>query len=173
MTYALVTDNTIQSIGRLPNSARRLDNGAWVMGLADATQELREATGWYEVVDANRPADTATTTYGRSVELVDGAPTVVWTERDKTPEELTGETRQANQTTINQAITDALAELRTMRDYASLPVAPAGTHTTEQLSNYIRALRDEAQTNRDGIQRVCETLIGTIRLVRGDFDSVD
>lgn len=81
-------------------------------------------------------------------------------------------TAETNASAIDQAITDALAELRMMRDYPALPVVPAGTHTTAQLSNYLRTLRDEAQTNRQGIQRVCETLIGTIRLLRGDFDDV-
>ena len=88
MSYVLVTDDTIQSIGGLPRSARRLDNDAWVMGLANASTEAQQACGWYEVADTDRPDDTATTTFDRSIELVEGVPTVVWTERDKTDDEL-------------------------------------------------------------------------------------
>ena len=88
MTYALVTDDTIQQIGGLPKSARRLDNDAWVMGLANASTEAQQACGWYAVTDTARPGDTDTTTFDRSIELVAGVPTVVWTERDKTEAEL-------------------------------------------------------------------------------------
>lgn len=142
------------------------------MGLDTAPADLLAATGWAEVVEAERPADTDTTTHDRSVELVDGVPTVVWTERAKTQAELDADTEQGNASAIDTAITNALAELRMMADHPALPVVPSGTHTTAQLSNYMRALRDEAQTNRVGIQRLCETLIGTIRLLRGDFDDV-
>lgn len=88
MSYALVIDDTIQKVGALPKSARRLDNQAWVMGLPDADTATQQATGWFEVVDTTRPDDTATTTHDRSIELVGGVPTVVWTERDKTEDEL-------------------------------------------------------------------------------------
>lgn len=88
MSYALVTDGTIDRVGTLPKSARRLDSGQWVLGLRDASTELQEACGWFEVFNTDQPADTDTTTHDRSIELVDGTPTVVWTERDKTDDEL-------------------------------------------------------------------------------------
>lgn len=44
--------------------------------------------GWHEVVETDRPEDTDTDTYTSTVELVDGAPTVVWTARPWTAEEL-------------------------------------------------------------------------------------
>lgn len=103
MAYALVTNNTIQGVGRLPSSARRLDTGEWVMGLDTAPPELVRATGWYEVVDTPRPADTPTTTHDRSVELVNGIPTVTWTERDKTQGELDAEAERARFVAREQA----------------------------------------------------------------------
>ena len=88
MTFARIIDKTIDIIGRLPNSARRLDNERWVLGLRTAPAELQQVCGWYEIADTKRPAETATTTSDRSVELVAGVPTVVWTERPKTAQEL-------------------------------------------------------------------------------------
>lgn len=101
---------------------------------------------------------------------------IVWAEDTNTSTsrrvEWKSGTAPVNRTNIDTAITNALAELRMMRDYPALPTVPSGTMTTAQLSNAMRTLRDEAQTNRQGIQRVCSTLIGTIRLLRGDFDDV-
>lgn len=108
MSYVLVTDDTIQSIGGLPRSARRLDNDAWVMGLANASTEAQQACGWYEVADTDRPDDTATTTFDRSIELVEGVPTVVWTERDKTADELNPPPTTEEQVAELQALLDAL-----------------------------------------------------------------
>ena len=131
--HALVIDNQIQSIGRLPNSARRLDDGAWVVGLADATQALREATGWLEVVDTARPDDTDTATHDYSVELVAGVPTVTWTERDKTPDELAAEDQSETDALIRQQVKDHLSDLRTI-------TGSSGSLTNAQLSNAVRVL---------------------------------
>ena len=87
MTYAYIADSVIHAVGRLPQSARRLDTQEWVLGLADATVALQEACGWYAVADTTRPDDTPTTTHTRTVELVAGVPTVVWTERPLTDDE--------------------------------------------------------------------------------------
>ena len=172
-TYAHVDNNQIEAVGRLPNSARRLDDGAWVMGLDTAPTALQEATGWHEVTDTPRPDDTATTTHDRSIDLVAGTPTVVWTERDKTQAELDGEQAQANRTTIDTAITNALTELQTLIDAPEVGAVPAGTMTTAQLSAVVRSMRDVVQQNRAGAQRIALTLKQTIRLVRGDFGGID
>jgi hypothetical protein len=108
MSYALVDDGTIEAEGALPQSARRLDTGQWVMGLRDAPVELQEATGWFEVTDVDKPADTATHTYDRSITLVAGVPTVTWTQRLKTAEEVAAATATTNQASI---VTNLLADL--------------------------------------------------------------
>lgn len=87
MVFALVKDNSISAIGRIPDSARRLDNGRWVLGLRDAAEEFQKSCGWFVITETQRPEDTETATYDRSVELVNGTPTVVWVQREKTQTE--------------------------------------------------------------------------------------
>lgn len=82
-------------------------------------------------------------------------------------------TEEHNASVIDRAISDALAELRALVAYPAVPDVPSGTLTTAQLSNVVRAMRDEMQKNRAGAQRVADILIKTIRLVRGDFDDID
>lgn len=89
MMYAQVVNGTVETVSKsLPNGARRLDNQQWVIGLPDASTALQEACGWFQVVDTARPADTATDTYVRSVEVVGGVPTVVWTATPKSAEQI-------------------------------------------------------------------------------------
>lgn len=172
--FALVTSNTIQAVvGKLPLAARRLDTGQWVLGLRDATVATQQACGWFAVVDVPRPAETDTTTHDRSVELVANAPTVVWTARPWTVDELAARQQDTNRTAIDAAIVNALAELDTLIAAPAVDAVPAGTLTTAQLSNVARAMRDAVQQNRAGAQRVARTLKQTIRLVRGDFDGID
>ena len=158
--YAFVTDDTIQSLGRLPASARRLDTGDWVMGLATAPVELVAATGWLPVIDTPRPDDTATTTHDRSVELVAGVPTVVWTQRDKTPEELAAETRQANRTAIEDAARTAMANLQTI--IGSADVTFSNLTGAQTAMRQIQAgLRTVARVERRLIRLALNDLDGT------------
>ena len=114
MSFAKVTDNNINKIvTRLPETAQRLDNGAWVMALRRADTATQEACGWYKVVDEPRPTtdtgvpavdadpdadppvdavegvpgDPTIVVQRRSV-MVDGVPTRRWFERPKTDAEL-------------------------------------------------------------------------------------
>jgi hypothetical protein len=115
--YAHVTDNTITATsGRLPNGARRLDTGAWVIGLVDADEPTRQATGWAEVIATARPDDTDTVTHDRSVELVDGVPTVVWTQRPFTVDELAARAEAAAFVPVETRVAELEAELRAMRE---------------------------------------------------------
>lgn len=122
MTYALVRSNVIEAVGGLPRAARRLDTAEWVLGLRDAPVELQQACGYFAVVDTAKPADTPTTTHDRSVELVDGTPTVVWTERPKTADELKNEAREQKRTTVGNAV----ATLRQWADDAEATTATSG-----------------------------------------------
>ena len=61
--HASIIDGQILTTGSLPTTARRTDTGAWVLNLTDAPVELREACGWYEVIDVERPPDTDMTTF--------------------------------------------------------------------------------------------------------------
>lgn len=89
MSYALITNNTIQSIGGLPRAARRLDTNEWVLPPNGVwTTPQAEACGYFYVVPTNKPADTDLETWEKTVELVDGAPMEVWTSRPWTEAEL-------------------------------------------------------------------------------------
>lgn len=149
--YAHVVDNTIQSVGGLPTAARRLDTRQWVLGLRDADPTFQQACGYLPVTDVPRPADTATTTWDRSVELVAGTPTVVWTERPMTPTEQANVTANTNRTTIQDQATAALATNRTF-----LAIV---TPTNAQNAAQIKALTRQNQ--------------GLIRLQLNQLDSTD
>lgn len=82
-------------------------------------------------------------------------------------------TAEVNESLLAQRITAALAELQTLIDYPAVPQVPTGTLTSAQISTVVRALRDAAQQNRAGAQQVAKTLRDTIRLVRGDFGTID
>lgn len=151
MTYALVTNGAIQSLGRLPSSARRLDTGQWVMGLAIAPVAMQQACGWFAVADTPRPADTATTTFDRSVELVDNTPTVVWTERAKTQAELDAEANTTNRATIEDRARTALATNRTFLGLSS----PTNAQNAAQIKALTRQMN------------------GVIRLLLGQLDGTD
>ena len=90
------------------------------------------ACGWFPVVDVARPADTATTTHDRSVELVATVPTVVWTSRPWSTEELASRTAQSNSDTIRTQATTALTNNR-----AFLAIT---TPTNAQVVAQVRAL---------------------------------
>lgn len=159
-TYALVIDNQIEAVGSLPNSARRLDTGDWVMGLDTAPPDLVAATGWTEVVDTARPADTATTTHDRSVTLVAGVPTVTWASRTKTAEEQAGDTRQANRTAIEDAARTAMANLQTIIDSADVTFTTvAGAQTA--MRQIQAGLRTVARVERRLIRLALNDLDGT------------
>jgi len=97
MTYAFVVNEVIEEeFSLLPDSARRLDTQEWVMGLSTAPVNLVEATGWFTVLNVARPPDTPTLTSDRSLILVNGDPTEVWTSRPWTPEELASNEAQTN-----------------------------------------------------------------------------
>jgi hypothetical protein len=126
MAYALVDNGQIESVGPLPVAARRQDTSEWVMGLRDAPVDLQQATGWYEVVDTARPADTPTTTHDRTVELAAGTPTVVWTERNKTQTELDDQAAAADRLVKQTNYKGAVATLRQWSDDAEATAVTSG-----------------------------------------------
>lgn len=87
--FAHIDNSTIIDVrGSLPRAARNPE-GEWVCPPDGAWATAQhEACGWYEVSETPAPADTVTSTFDGDVQLVDGAPVLVWTVRDKTDEEL-------------------------------------------------------------------------------------
>lgn len=152
--YAHVDHDGTITEWRLPGSARRSDTREWVMGLPDAPEAMRQACGWFAVKPTPQPADTATTTYERSVELVDKVPTVTWTPRAKTPAELAAAT-----TTTNTATLEAKARAAIIANGTYLALAaPTNAQTlaqvralTRQMTALVRlSLRGGLLDNTDG-----------------------
>jgi len=103
-TYARVIDGTVTASDPpdLLDPADVTADGRWwdlrLHGEDVATWEsdIIGPHGWAPIVTTPRPPDTATTTYEYSVQLVDGAPTEVWTERPKTSDEIAADEATAN-----------------------------------------------------------------------------
>ena len=125
MTYALVKDGVVEEVGELPASGRRLDTGEWVMGLRDAPEELVEACGWFPLIEPPLPEENETGVHEASVEIVDGKPTVVWTERPKTQAELDARSRRDSAREKSLILKQAVPTLRQWADDAeSTTVTP-------------------------------------------------
>lgn len=125
MSHALVIDGTIVAVGRLPEAARTTTDGRWVKVREGTVAEQMEC-GWFAVVEADQPADTASTTHARNVELVQGVPTVVWTERPKTEGEMAGEAKAAQEAEARFVLTQAVPTLRQWADQAESTTATSG-----------------------------------------------
>ena len=94
MIYALVQDAAIVQVGALPQLW--FDGTRWHDWRDLDTAATDPAmSGWLPVTDAARPADTATATTDYSVDLVAGTPTVTWTPRPWTAEELAARAEQS------------------------------------------------------------------------------
>lgn len=144
MMYAQVTADTINAVGRLPNSARRLDTRQWVMGLTNAPTELVEACGWYSVTDTPPDHDPATQVVERGdVTLVDGRPVRRYTVRAKTADELAAEAEAAQDQTERD---QARAAFDTLGNYINLssPTSAQTVATVKLLARVCRRLiRDQ------------------------------
>ena len=79
--------------------------------VAAAMDDLGEP-GWLRVVPTPRPEDTTSTTWDKALALVDGLPTVTWSERAKTADELAEESDE-----LRAALVDA-TERRAARQAA-------------------------------------------------------
>lgn len=161
MSYALVTDGSIKSEGGLPASARRLDTDQWLMpngGLTNASTAEQQACGYYLVTDTARPDDTATKTSDRSLTLVAGVPTVTWTQRDKTADEITAATASTNHDTL---LTQAVTAMATLQGY--IDQSPVTVGSLAQAQTVCRGLQQAVQFEAQVLRRL-------IRLAANQLD---
>lgn len=146
MTFARLIDGAITAPYAVPQI---LDE---TIDLRPMDPALLATHGIYEIVETTRLADTAATTSTRTVELVAGKPTYVWTVRPKTADELAADLAQTNNTTIRTQAEAALIGLRTT-------ATSTGTLTGAQLSNAVRLM--------------AKVLIALVRLQLSKLDSTD
>lgn len=173
--YALVRNNTIlKQQTTLPESETLIsDPGTWVTGLQYKSVEVQRSTGWYEIIETTRPTNTATDTFDRTLSWNGSEVTETWVQRSKTAAELESERLAVNSIEIEQAIVNAISQLDTLIAAPAVPTVASGTLSTAQLSNSLRTMRDVIQQNRTGIQDAALILKRTIKLVRGDYDTVN
>lgn len=88
MSYALVDNGTIVAVRHPGRTEPKLSDGR-PLGAPNGiwTDELAALCGFVPIVETDRPADTDTHTTDRTVEMVNGAPSVVWVSRPKTDDE--------------------------------------------------------------------------------------
>ena len=153
--YALIVDGEIESVGRLPNSARRLDTRDWVMGLADAPSKLVAACGYFAVVDQPPQYDAATEVLERGdVFLSDpSSPVVGYTVRDKTAAELAAEADEAARETKAVNVGQAVGWLRTQAD-----TARGVNVTTANAVQVVNGIVDNLAVFYDGFADLLEAL---------------
>ena len=108
MPYALVIDGALVAVRQPGRLETKLSDGAQ-LGAPDGiwTDDLAALCGFVPITETDQPPDTATTTHDRTIEIIDGAPTVVWVERPKTAEP-------------RPLPTDALADTIDIRDTSRL-----------------------------------------------------
>jgi hypothetical protein len=165
MNYALIVNNAIEAVqGRLPRGADA--DGQWIEPVTEANAA---SCGWFPVVDVSRPDDTDTHTHDRSVELVNGTPTVVWTERPWTAEELTARTQAANAATLSDRDTldVKLAELRSFLTDPDVEFANNVANTTALTA------QQQNRLNKALIRQARRDANFTIRLARYTFGLLD
>lgn len=149
--YAFVTDGTVQSLGGLPRSARRLDTSEWVLGLRDAPVDLQHVCGWWEVVETPAPAPSGPSMIVESnVELVTGIPTQVWTERLKTQAELDADVTVANRSAIETNLTDDMVAMQAIIDTTNATINAGPAPYMKDVARMLRRLGRQALNEFDG-----------------------
>jgi hypothetical protein len=142
--YAQINDNTIiHTRSSVPDAGSYTLDGVrqCVAPLRNATVDIQQACGWYEVTETDPPAFNPQTQVSSStVELVDGTPTRVWTVRDKTAEELQAMVRDANLATLSDVavLATKIADIKTFLtdpDVVAAEAQPNATALTVQQQN--------------------------------------
>lgn len=144
--YALVRNNTVEQVG----PPRVWFDGSRWWDFRTQDPATYAAAGWLPVTEVPKPADTDTDTHDRSVELFGGVPTVVWTQRPWSADELTARTEQVNRETIEA---QAITALTNNTDYLAIP-----TPTQAQAIAQVEAL---TRQNNKIIRLILGRLEGT------------
>lgn len=114
------------------------------------TASLIEERGWVEIVDTVRPVDTVAVTYDRTLELIEGVPTVVWVQRPKNSIEIAADVAQAK-------VVKLQASIATLRNWAvtARGATVTSTNAVAALGTVVRNLGEFY----DGFADLLETVI--------------
>ena len=141
--YVLVQNNEIIEDGPVPpvwNDGER----DWDMrGMSDT--ELA-GLGWYKVIEVPQPVNTETTTFDYSIELVDSVPTEVWTERDKTAQEIENETSVENTNQMRTESDEAVDKLILVVENLNLITDMTNAAINQNAAAVIKDLAREVKT---------------------------
>lgn len=160
MSFALVKDGVIQT----EDFPRFWYDGIRLWDFR--TNPPDSSTGWIPVIDTDRPEDTYTTTYSRTLELIDGQPTVVWMSREKSAEELEMQVRAGNVASLRA---DAIEQINVLIN--SVTELNAITDLTNA------TIRNDPAPIIKDLTRICKTVarqtIRVARLVTDETTSAD
>src|SRR6185312_13596137 len=149
--YAHVANNTItETRGALPATGTRLDNGNVVLGFPNTDTATQQACGWYQITDTPQPTPAAGDTLDRSVQLVNGTPTVVWTERPMTADELAAQTAQTNRAAIVTNLTSDMVAIQAMLDATNATINANPASFLKPIGRMLRRLGREALNDFTG-----------------------
>lgn len=161
--HALVIDGQILSVGGLPRAARDLDTGEWVTPPdRQWTDALAATVGYLPVARTPRPSD-MTTDWVRSVEMLAGTPTEVWTAEPWTTEELAAQQSAANDATMRSQVRDALVTLGATADAMRV--------IRQKNNNQIGP--NDTKDVASAVVDVAQQLRKVIRIVVGALDSTE
>lgn len=136
MSYYHVPTSTERNPGRLET---KLSDGR-KLGPPETgwSPELAALCGFVVVEETARPADTGSDTFDRTLTFPGGVPTVTWVQRPKTGAELAAEQSQANRSTIEQAVAQAIQDLAPIIDAAGNFSAAQATRAIQLIASIQR-----------------------------------
>ena len=182
--YALIQDAAVAQVGPLPKLW--WDGTRWHDWRDLATAATNPAaSGWLPVAETARPADTATTTADYSVTLAAGMPTVTWTPRPWTAEELAARQQATTRDTLTADTTADLTKLREAIDSLALLLADNTTvgsirawkapitNSQNVTGAQAKALADLLITDAQATRRIARQTLRLARSMVGDYSSAD
>lgn len=165
MSFAYVNGGTVHKESSRPTDLVRIADGAKVLWSAYITDAELEACGWFRVVDAERPEDTAAHTHVRTL-VVNNGVRVVWAQRARTAEELTSQARSANTSTMTDldVVLAKITELKaflTDPDVVAAEAQPNNTAlTAAQQNRFNKAVARQLRRDANFDIRLARLVIG-------------
>lgn len=182
--YARIENGAIVSLMPEPYGVIMYGTRHWDFRDPGVREEWMSRYGYVRVQTVARPEDTDTVAHERTVDVVDGTPVEVWTERAWTPEESLARGRAA---TAAQLVTDATGDnerVREVIDYFANTLLGAatvdgsirqwrGTVNNTYSAARERALADVLLAQAQEIRKLSRQVLRLGKLATGDTSSSD